>query len=51
MLGNVMLFLMLIGVAMVAFAGKGEKKFIEEVIEDGPRMAKIAIMSDGRHHR
>jgi protease IV len=45
MLGNVMLFLMLIGVAIVAFSGKGEKKFTEEVIEDGPRTAKIAIVS------
>ena len=45
MLGNVMLFLMLIGVGIVAFAGRGEKKFTEEVIEDGPRSAKIAIVS------
>ncbi len=40
-----MLFLMLIGVGFVAFAGRGEKKFTEEVIEDGPRTAKIAIVS------
>ena len=40
-----MLFLMLIGVGIVAFAGRGEKKFTEEVIEDGPRSAKIAIVS------
>ena len=40
-----MLFLMLIGVGIVAFAGRGEKKFTEEVIEDGPRSAKIAIDS------
>ena len=45
MLGNVMLFLMLIGVGIVAFAGRGEKKYTEEVIEDGPRSAKIAIVS------
>ncbi len=45
MLGNVMLFLMLIGVGMVAFAGRGEKKFTEEVIQDGPRTARIAIVS------
>ena len=45
MLGNVMLFLMLIGVGVVAFAGRGENKFTEEVIEDGPRTAKIAIVS------
>ena len=45
MLGNIMLFLMLIGVGIVAFAGRGEKKFTEEVIEDGPRSAKIAIVS------
>jgi protease IV len=45
MLGNVMLFLMLIGVGIVAFAGKGERRFTEEVIEDGPRSAKIAIVS------
>jgi protease-4 len=45
MLGNVMLFLMLIGVGIVAFAGRGERKFTEEVIEDGPRTAKIAIIS------
>jgi protease-4 len=45
MLGNVMLFLMLIGVGIVAFAGRGERKFTEEVIEDGPRSAKIAIVS------
>ena len=36
---------MLIGVGIVAFAGRGEKKFTEEVIEDGPRSAKIAIVS------
>ena len=45
MLGNVMLFLMLIGVGIMAFAGMGEKKYTEEVIEDGPRSAKIAIVS------
>jgi protease IV len=45
MLGNVMLFLMLIGVGIVAFAGMDEKKYTEEVIEDGPRNAKIAIVS------
>jgi len=45
MLGNVMLFLMLVGVAVLVAAGKGEKKFIEEVIQDGPRTAKIAIVS------
>jgi protease-4 len=45
MLGNVMLFLMLIGVAVVAFAGRGEKKYTEEVIQDGPRTARIAIVS------
>jgi protease-4 len=45
MLGNVMLVLMLIGVGIVAFAGRGERKFTEEVIEDGPRSAKIAIVS------
>jgi Clp protease len=45
MLGNVMLFLMLIGVAVVAFAGRGGNKYTEEVIEDGPRNAKIAIVS------
>ncbi len=45
MLGNVMLFLMLIGVAIVAFTGKGEQKFSEEVIQDGPRTAKIVVVS------
>ncbi|MGA2323299.1 MAG: signal peptide peptidase SppA [Sedimentisphaerales bacterium] len=45
MLGNVMLFLMLIGVGIVAFAGRGERKYTEEVIEEGPRSAKIAIVS------
>jgi protease-4 len=45
MLGNVMLFLMLIGVGIIAFAGRGEKKYTEEVIEEGPRSAKIAIVS------
>jgi len=45
MLGNVMLFLMLIGVGIVAFSGIGEQKYTEEVIEDGPRSAKIAIVS------
>jgi protease-4 len=45
MLGNLMLFLMLIGVAIVAFAGKGERKFNEEVIQEGPRTAKIVIVS------
>jgi protease IV len=45
MLGNVMLFLMLIGVGVVAFSGMGEKKYTEEVIEDGPRSVKIAIVS------
>ncbi|MGA2071630.1 MAG: signal peptide peptidase SppA [Sedimentisphaerales bacterium] len=45
MLGNVMLFLMLIGVGIVAFAGRGERKFNEEVIQEGPRTAKIAIVS------
>jgi protease-4 len=45
MLGNVMLVLMLIGVGIVAFTGRGERKFTEEVIEDGPRSAKIAIVS------
>jgi protease-4 len=45
MLGNVMLFLMLMGVAIFAFAGKGEKKFTEEIIQEGPRTEKIAIVS------
>jgi protease-4 len=45
MLGNIMLFLMLIGVGIIAFAGRGEKKYTEEVIQDGPRSAKIAIVS------
>jgi protease IV len=45
MLGNVMLFLVLVGVVVLVAAGKGEKKFTEEVIEDGPRSAKIAIVS------
>ena len=45
MLGNVMLFLMLVGLAVLVAAGRGEKKFIEEVIQDGPRTAKIAIVS------
>ena len=45
MLGNVMLFLMLIGVGIIAFAGRGENKYTEEVIEDGPRSVKIAIVS------
>jgi len=45
MLGNVMLFLMLIGVGVIAFSGMGEKKYTEEVIEDGPRSTKIAIVS------
>jgi protease-4 len=45
MLGNVLLFLMLIGVAVVAFAGKGERRFTEEVIQKGPQTARIAIVS------
>lgn len=44
MLGNIMLFLALVGVAVLVAGGKGEK-FTEEVIEDGPRAAKIAIVS------
>jgi protease-4 len=43
-LANVALFLLLIGV-VVLFAGGQERKFTEEVIEDGPRTAKIAIVS------
>jgi protease IV len=45
MLGNILLFIMLIGVGIVAFAGKGEKKYIEQVIQDGPRTTRIAIVS------
>jgi protease-4 len=45
MLGNVMLFLALVGMAVLVAAGRGENKFTEEVIEDGPRTAKIAILS------
>jgi protease IV len=47
MLGNVMLFLMLIGVGLVAFTGSSGTgtKFTEEVIESGPRTSKIAIVS------
>jgi protease-4 len=43
-LTNVMLFLMLVGVAFLVAAGK-EEKFIEEVIKDGPRTVKVAIVS------
>jgi protease-4 len=45
MLGNIMLFLLLIGVTIVAFAGRGEKKFSEEIIQDGPRLTRIAVVS------
>ena len=44
MLGNVMLFLLLIGVAVFAFAGKGERKFSEEVLQDGPRVPVIGLV-------
>ena len=43
-LANVALFLLLIG-AVVLFATGQERKFTEEVIEEGPRTAKIAIVS------
>jgi protease-4 len=43
-LANIMLFLMLVGAVFLFAAGK-EKKFVEEVIEDGPRAARIAIVS------
>ena len=43
-LANVALFLMLIGVVVLLSGGK-EKKFTEEVIEEGPRTARIAIVS------
>jgi protease-4 len=44
-LANFALFLVLIGV-VVLFAGAGkERKFVEEVIKDGPRTARIAIIS------
>jgi protease-4 len=43
-LANIMLFLVLVGTVFLFAAGK-EKKFIEEVIEDGPRAARIAIIS------
>ena len=43
-LGNVLLFLMLVG-ALLLFSVGREKKFTEEVIADGPRTTRIAIVS------
>jgi len=43
-LANVALFLMLVGV-VVLLAAEQQKKFTEEVIEDGPRTTKIAVIS------
>jgi protease-4 len=43
-LANVALFFMLIGV-VVLFAGTKEKKFTEEIIAEGPRTARIAVVS------
>jgi len=43
-MANIALFLMLIGV-VVLLAGRQQKKFTEEVIEEGPRTARIAVVS------
>jgi protease-4 len=43
-LGNVMLFLMLIAVVIMFAAGQ-EKKVTEEVIAEGPRSTRIAVVS------
>jgi len=44
-MANIFLFLMLMGMAVIAFSGRGERKFIEEVIQKGPVTTKIAIVS------
>ena len=44
-LANFALFMVLIGVVVLFAAAGKERKFIEEVIKDGPRTARIAIIS------
>ncbi|MGA2171749.1 MAG: signal peptide peptidase SppA [Sedimentisphaerales bacterium] len=44
-LANVALFLLLIGAVVLLVASGQGRKFTEEVIEEGPRNAKIAIVS------
>jgi protease IV len=45
MLGNVMLFMLIAGMIIMVAAGKTEKKFVEDVVEDGSKLSKIAIVS------
>lgn len=44
-LANFALFLVLIGVVILFAAGGTGRKFIEEVVKEGPRTARIAIIS------